>query len=323
MAEVIASRPVDARTEIVPDDASALAVECQDVVKDFGGGHGIFGLSLTVRRGEVFGFIGRNGAGKTTTIRLLMDLIRPDRGEIRVLGLDAHDQSLPLKRRIGYLPGELAQFPGVTAGYVIGLLAGLRGHVDPRAIDRLAERLQLDLRQRYEHLSHGNKQKVALIAAFMHQPELLILDEPTLGLDPVMQQEFRQMIRDSVQRGATVFLSSHVLSEVEQACDRIALIDRGRIVRVGSLAELRTLRSHHVEATLEGSLALDELRALPGVSEVAIEDHRLSCTVHGSIGPLLRELEKAQVVELDSREMSLEELFLVQLGDGDAAAPGR
>lgn len=297
------------------------AIDCREVVKDYGGGHGVFDLSLSVRRGEVFGFVGRNGAGKTTTIRLLMDLIRPDRGTVRVLGRDAHRDSLELKRRIGYLPGELAQFPGVTAGYIIRLLAGLRGHVDRRHIQYLVDRLQLDVGQRYEDLSHGNKQKVALVAAFMHEPELLILDEPTLGLDPVMQQEFRALVRRSADAGATVFLSSHVLSEVEQICDRIALLDGGRIMRVGSLTELRAMRSHHVEARVKGTLTLDRLRALPGISSAALDDHHFSCAVQGPIGPLLRELETADVVELDSHEMSLEELFLVQVGDRDAAPP--
>lgn len=299
--------------------AGGSAIECREVVKDYGGGHGVFDLSLSVGRGEVFGFIGRNGAGKTTTIRLLMDLVRPDRGTLQVLGLDAHRDSLALKRRIGYLPGELAQFPGVTAGYVIGLLAGLRGGVDARRIRYLAERLQLDFGRRYEELSHGNKQKVALVAAFMHQPELLVLDEPTLGLDPVMQQVFRELVRASVRGGATVFLSSHVLSEVEQICDRIALIDGGRIVRFGSLTDLRAIRSHHLEARVEGDVALERVRTLPGVSEAAVEDHHFSCSVQGPIGPLLQELETARVVELDSHEMSLEELFLAQVGDRDAA----
>lgn len=301
----------------------SLAIECARVVKDYGSGRGVFGLDVSVRRGEVFGFIGPNGAGKTTTIRLLMDLIRPDQGKVTVLGLDAHRQSLDLKRRIGYLPGELAQFPGVSAGYIIGLLSGLRGGVDQKRIAALADRFGLDLRRKYEELSHGNKQKVALVAAFMHDPELLILDEPTLGLDPIMQREFRDLVRERVSAGASVFLSSHVLSEVEQACDRLALINAGRVVRAGTLEELRALRTHRVEARIQGTLAAQDLLNLEGVSAVGVRDHVVTCSVHGPIGPLLHSLEAAGVIELDSHEMSLEEVFFAQIGEADAVAAGR
>jgi ABC-2 type transport system ATP-binding protein len=215
-----------------------------------------------------------------------------------------------IKRRVGYLPGELVQFPGVSAGYVIGLLAGLRGGVDPASITELAQRLDLDLGRRYEDLSHGNKQKVALVQAFMHRPDLIILDEPTLGLDPLIQREFRQIVGEAVAGGATVFLSSHVLSEVELICDRIGLIRDGRIHRVGSLNELRTLRVHRVEAVFSGRLDVSDLAGLPGVSAPTVDDHRLSCAVQGSIAPLLSVLSGANVVELDSHELSLEEVFL-------------
>src|SRR5665647_581710 len=190
--------------------AETPAVVCAGLTKDYGQGHGVFDLDLGIARGEVFGFIGPNGAGKTTAIRLLMDLIRPDRGAATLLGLDARRDSLAIKRRVGYLPGELPQFPGVSAGYVIGLLAGLRGGVEPERIRALADRLDLDLGRKFSDLSHGNKQKVGLVQAFMHEPDLLILDEPTLGLDPLMQREFRTLVEESVAAGATVLLSSHV-----------------------------------------------------------------------------------------------------------------
>lgn len=300
------------------------AIACRGLTKDYGQGRGVFELDFEVGRGETFGFIGTNGAGKTTTIRLLMDLIRPDRGRALLLGLDARRDSLALKRRIGYLPGELAQFPGVTAGYVLGLLAGLRGDVDSARIRDLAERLELDLGHRYEELSHGNKQKVGLVQAFMHRPELLLLDEPTLGLDPLMQREFRSLVEEALDEGATVFLSSHVLSEVQQICDRIGLISAGRLVRVGSMDELRALRIHRVEAVVERGLSEAQLSAVPGVSEARVEDHRVTCALRGPIAPLLRALERAGVVELDSHEMSLEEIFLSQFGhETRTPAPGR
>jgi ABC-2 type transport system ATP-binding protein len=285
-------------------------VECIGLTKDYGEGHGVFDLDLTIDRGEILGFVGPNGAGKTTTIRLLMDLIRPDRGSATLFGLDVHRDSLAIKRRVGYLPGELPQFPGVTAGYVIGLMAGLRGGVDQDRVLGLAERLQLDLDRRYEKLSHGNKQKVHIIQAFMHDPELLILDEPTLGLDPLVQQEFRGIVTESVSGGATVVLSSHVLSEVELVCDRIALIRAGHLLRVGSMEELRSARAHRIQAVVGRPGDLTELIRVPGVTDVHGERNLVTCTVHGPVGPLLAWLSDCDVQELDSRELSLEEVFL-------------
>jgi ABC-2 type transport system ATP-binding protein len=292
-----------------PAEDGAIVV-CAGLTKDYGQGRGVFDLDLTIRRGEIFGFVGPNGAGKTTTIRLLMDLIRPDRGTATIFGLDVRRDSLAIKRRIGYLPGELPQFPGVSAGYVIGLLAGLRGDVDPARIGALAERLELDLGHRYEKLSHGNKQKVHIVQAFMHSPDLLLLDEPTLGLDPLMQREFRAMVEESVAAGATVLLSSHVLAEVELICDRIALIRAGSVLRMGSMEELRTVRVHRITAIVRDHRDVADLARLPGVTDAEVDGERVTCTVHGSVGPLLAWLAAGDVVELDSRELSLEEVFL-------------
>lgn len=294
------------------------AVVCAGLTKDYGQGQGVFDLSLTIHRGEVFGFVGPNGAGKTTTLRLLMDLVRPDRGSATVLGLDARRDSRAVKRRVGYLPGELAQAPGVSAGYVIGLLAGLRGGVDPARVRALADRLQLDLGRRYEKLSHGNKQKVHLIQAFMHAPELLLLDEPTLGLDPLMQREFRALVDEAVTGRATVLLSSHVLAEVESSCDRIGFIREGRLLRVGSLEDLRTVRAHRVEALVRGPGDVHELARVPGVTTPEIAGERVTCTVRGPMGPLLTWLAAGDVVELDSRELSLEEVFLSEFSPAPA-----
>jgi ABC-2 type transport system ATP-binding protein len=293
-----------------------IAMSFDGLTKDYGEGHGVFDLSLTVSCGEIFGFIGPNGAGKTTAIRLLMDLIRPDRGSATLLGLDSRRDSVELKGRIGYLPGELMQWPKVSASYVVGMLAGLRGGVDEDRIESLAHRLQLDLGRRYEDLSHGNKQKVGLLQAFMHRPDLLILDEPTLGLDPLIQREFRDLLSEAVGDGATVFLSSHVLAEVEIVCDRIGLIHDGRLRKVGSLNELRAMRIHRIEALFTGELDTVELARLPGVSDALVTGQRLTCSVQGSIAPLLESLAAADVVELDSHEMSLEEVFVHEIGSG-------
>ena len=297
-----------------------IAIACQALTKDYGDGHGVFDLTLDVFRGEIFGFIGPNGAGKTTVIRLLMDLIRPDRGSAKLLGRDARRDSVELKRKIGYLPGELMQWPKVSVAYVIGMLAGLRGGVDEGYVAALAQRLHLDLSRRYEELSHGNKQKVGLLQAFMHRPELLILDEPTLGLDPLIQREFRDLLDEAVADGATVFLSSHVLAEVELICDRIGLIHDGRLRKVGSLNELRAMRIHRIEALFTGTLDAAQVGRLPGVSDPVVTDHRLTCSVQGSIAPLLESLAAADVVELDSHEMSLEEVFVHEVANESQAA---
>jgi len=313
------SQPTNAAAPAAAQDA----IVTVGLTKDYGRQRGLFDLDLAVRPGETFGFIGPNGAGKTTTIRLLMDLIRADRGTATLLGLDSRRDSLAVKRQIGYLPGELVQYPAVTAGYVIGLLAGVRGGVDPARIHDLAQRLELDLGRKYEDLSHGNKQKVGLIQAFMHQPRLLILDEPTLGLDPLIQREFRQLVGEAAAGGATVFLSSHVLSEAELICDRIGLIRDGRLRRVGSLNDLRALRVHQVEARITGWLAAEDLAGLAGVSDPKVQDHTVTCGVHGDIGPLVQVLSGAGVVELDSHELSLEEVFLGEFDRAAGAAAGR
>lgn len=292
------------------------AVACSGLTKDYGQGHGLFDLDLEIAAGEVFGFVGPNGAGKTTTIRLMMDLIRPDRGTATLLGLDSRRDSRDIKRRVGYLPGELPQFPGVSAGYVIGLLAGLRGGVDPARISGLAKRLDLDLDRRYQSLSHGNKQKVHLVQAFMHAPQVLILDEPTLGLDPLVQREFRTLVAEAAAAGATVLLSSHVLAEVELICDRIGLIREGRLLRVGSMEQLRTVRAHQVAALVRDPGEAKQLAALPGVTDPTVEGEVVSCTVHGDIGPLVACLSSWGVTELDSRELSLEEVFLTEFAGG-------
>ena len=286
------------------------AIRTEGLTKDFGGGHGIFDVDLEVNAGEVFGFIGPNGAGKTTTIRLLMDLVRAGRGLASIYGLDSRRDSVAIKRITGYLPGELPSFAGFTGGQLLELFANLRGGIPVERIQTLADRFQLDLSRRYRDYSHGNKQKLLLVQAFMHRPRLVVLDEPTLGLDPVMQEEFRLLMRETAASGATVFLSSHVLSEVEKACDRIAIIAGGRLRRVGTMSELRQLSVHNIDATVELDLPPARLSAIAGVSDVQVEDHHVHCRIRGRVAPLLEVLDAAGVVEIDSQEMSLEELFL-------------
>ena len=293
--------------------SSNYVIECSNLTKDYGSGHGLFNLNLSISQGEVFGLIGPNGAGKSTFIKLLMDLINPTSGKARIFNLDAQKNSVELKKQIGYLPGELMQFPSVTAGYILNLLMNIR-KLDARDyINDLAKRLQLDLTRKFQDLSHGNKQKVGLIQAFMHKPKLLILDEPTLGLDPIIQRELRNLIQESKENGATVILSSHVLTEVESVCSRIGLINDGRVLKEGTMQELKKTRSHIVTAKLIGSLSSrDELEAV-GVHNLKIDGQNISFEVHGEIDRALKVLAKYEVIELDSRELSLEEVFFSEV----------
>jgi len=288
-------------------------IECVNLTKDYGSGHGLFNLNVSISKGEVFGLIGPNGAGKSTFIKLLMDLINPSSGKARIFNLDTRKNSVELKKMIGYLPGELMQFPSVTAGYILNLLMNIRKINEHKYINELAERLQLDLTRKFQDLSHGNKQKVGLIQAFMHKPSLLILDEPTLGLDPIIQRELRNLVQESKESGATVILSSHILTEVESVCSRIGLINNGLVIKEGTMSELKKTRTHMVNAKLIGSLSSrDELEAV-GVHNLKIDGQDVSFEVHGEIDRALKVLAKYEVIELDSRELSLEEVFFSEV----------
>jgi len=286
------------------------AVTTRGLTKDYGSGRGIFDLDLAVREGEIFGFLGPNGAGKTTTIRLLMGMIRPTRGSAEVLGLDAQHDSVEVKRRVGYVPGELPQWGGWRGSEVVAYIGGLRGGVPEKDVSALARRLDLDLSRKYREYSHGNKQKLALLIAFMHRPPFLILDEPTSGLDPLHQQAFYGILREARAAGATVFVSSHVLSEVEHVCDRVGIVREGRLVTVGHIGELAGIRAHRFEIEFADAPPADRLRALEGVEQLAVEDHLATGMIRGSIEPLLAAIAGHRVVALTSREPTLEEVFL-------------
>ena len=288
-------------------------VVCRELTKDYGSGNGLFGLNLAIERGEVFGLVGPNGAGKSTFIKLLMDLVKPTSGSASIFGKDTQKNSLELKRKIGYLPGELMQFPAVTAGYILNLLLNLRGVRDRANLFYLAERLQLDLNRKYQDLSHGNKQKVGLVQAMMHRPELLILDEPTLGLDPIVQREVREILNEHVAAGNTVILSSHIMSEVESICSRIGLIHQGKVLKLGTLAELRTTKIHKVQALLGGALPKDSELRVAGAQEIEWQNNLLSFQVQGSVNSTMKLLSNFDVLELDSRELSLEEVFFSEV----------
>jgi ABC-type multidrug transport system ATPase subunit len=287
-------------------------IDVTGLTKVYGRKRGITDVSFEVTEGEVFGFLGPNGAGKTTTMRLLMGLLYPNAGNARIAGLDCWRRSVDVKRVVGYLPGELALDPNLTGGQILAYLANLRGGVDRVYLDILVARLDLDPTRRFRQYSHGNKQKVGLIQAFMHRPRLLILDEPTSGLDPLNQHEFDQMVAEVRGDGRTVFLSSHILSEVESVCDRVGIIRAGRLVRVGGVTELKQIRRYEVDLSFAGEPAPDAFRDLPGVERVeALPDGKtLRLVVHGDIDSLIKMAAQYPLTGFVSHEPSLEDVFL-------------
>jgi ABC-2 type transport system ATP-binding protein len=293
-------------------EMAVAAIRTSKLSKDYGLGRGLFDLDLEVLPQEVFGFLGPNGSGKTTTIRCLMGMIQPTSGSAHVFGLDCRRDSVAVKRKVGYLPGDVPQFGSLRGKEVVAYLGGMRGGVDAKVVRGIAERFDLDLSRRFREYSSGNKQKLGILLAFMHRPELLILDEPTGGLDPLNQQEFYALLRESRAGGATVFLSSHILSEVEHVCDKVGIIRSGRLARVALLEELRHIRLHRVELEFAPNAEVPEarLRTTAGVEDVAVSDHRVTCTVRGSFEPLLKTIGNARVTDMVSTEPTLEEIFL-------------
>ena len=286
------------------------AIATSGLSKDFGSGRGLFGLDLEVREGEVFGFLGPNGAGKSTTMRLLLDLIRPTSGSARMLGLDTIGDSLEIRRRAGFLPGDFALYPKLTGRAVLDYLAELRGGVDPRVRDSLVERFGADIDRPIRHLSTGNRQKLGLVQAFMHEPELLILDEPIAGLDPLVQQSFHALLGEVSAEGRTVFLSSHTLSEVERVTHRLAILREGRLVVVDSLENLRKVAVQRLEIEFAEAVDAAEFRALPGVTEVHAEGAMMTVGFEGSADAVVKAAAGHEVLAIRPREEDLEDIFL-------------
>jgi ABC-2 type transport system ATP-binding protein len=300
-------------------------VEAEGLTKFYGPHRGLEDLTLTVEAGEVFGYLGPNGAGKTTTIRLMLDFIRPSRGSIRVLGTGARGAAgVAARRRIGYLPGELSFDGRDSAADLLRFLAGARGGVAQRTIADLADRFELDLGRRLPEMSKGNKQKVGLVQAFMHEPDLLVLDEPTSGLDPLMQQEFLELVRECRAAGQTVFMSSHVLAEVQHVADRVGIVRGGRLVAVERVESLGKRAKRHVEIHFDGPVPGAEFDGLVGVTELQVDGATLRCTVDGMLDPLIKAAARHTVADLICTEPDLEETFLsyyydAQVGDHHAA----
>jgi ABC-2 type transport system ATP-binding protein len=289
-------------------------IETHQLSKAYGAHRGINDVDLVVNEGEAFGFLGPNGAGKTTTIRTLLDHLRPTSGKAFVFGIETTVDPVAIHRRVGYLPGEFALYDKLTGGQTIDYFANLRGGVDERYQRDLIARLDIDTSRRFKEYSKGNKQKVGLIVALQPRPDLLILDEPTSGLDPLVQQTFFEVIREAKAEGRTVFLSSHILGEVEKTCDRVAIIREGRLVKVDRVEALRDLAHHQVELRFAGEIPVAAFAALDGVSDVQADDHVLRMRVSGSITPVVREAARHELLDFVSREPSLEETFLAQYG---------
>jgi ABC-2 type transport system ATP-binding protein len=294
------------------------AIVTSGLSKDYGSARGLFGLDLEVGRGEIFGFLGPNGAGKSTTMRLLLDLIRPTAGSARVLGLDTRRGSVEIRRRVGFLPGDFAVYPKLTGRAVLDYLAQLRGGVDLRVRQALVERFEADLDRPVRQLSTGSRQKLGLIQAFMHEPELLILDEPIAGLDPLVQRRFHTLLGEVSAEGRTVFLSSHTLSEVEQVTDRLAILREGRLVVVDSLENLRQVAVQRLEIEFGGPVDCDRFREIPVVREVHAHGRTVTIGFEGSADAVVKAAAAYEVRAIRPREADLEEIFLRYYGEDPA-----
>ena len=291
----------------------------EGLTKFYGKKRGVIDLSIEVQRGEVFGYLGPNGAGKTTTIRLLLDFIRPTRGRAKIFGMDTKDYGVEIRKRVGYVPGELALYDNLTGKEFLDYFSHLRDGVDWKFVEEFARRLDFNLLQPIRSLSHGNKQKVALIQAFMNKPELLVLDEPTIGLDPLMQREFYKIVSEVKDEGRTVFLSSHILPEVEHVCDRVGILREGKLVTVEKIEALKSRALRHLEIHFAKPIPRELFVGLAGVRDVSVEDGVMHCTVVGSLDAVVKTAARFQVDNVISHEPSLEEIFLSYYGEGDRA----
>jgi len=296
------------------------AIRTEGLSKRYGSVDALKDLDLEISEGEVVGYLGPNGAGKTTTIRLLLGLIKPTAGRAEIFGLDCQREPVDAHRQLAYVAGEASLWPSLTGAETLHLLGRVQGRVDPQYRDELIERFDFDPSIKVRAYSKGNRQKLILIAALMTRAPLLVLDEPTSGLDPLMEQAFRHCVHEARAQGQSVFLSSHILSEVEALCDRVGILRQGALVEMGTLAEMRHLSTLTVEATFDGSVP--DLTRVPGVRHVEVEGRVVRCQVQGPVEPLLKVLAASSVHELLSREPSLEELFLAHYGPGiDAETP--
>jgi ABC-2 type transport system ATP-binding protein len=297
------------------------ALTVEGLVKRYGRVQAVSGIDLAVERGTVFGFLGPNGAGKTTTIRCILDLLRPTAGRIEVFGLDPQRDGVDVRQRVAYMPGELRLPERMTGYQLVASIGRLRGGIDQRRRDELAERLNLDLGRRLRDLSSGNRRKVALLVAFASEAEMLVLDEPTNGLDPLMQHVFLELVAETRAAGKTIFLSSHVLSEVQRAADLVAVLRTGKIVAVGTVDELRGRARQRVDIWFAGEPPTAELAALAGLVDPLFSGRHFSAVLAGPVQPLIEVLARQPVASMLIEEPDLEEAFLDLFSDAAAGPP--
>ncbi|MEA1902102.1 MAG: ABC transporter ATP-binding protein [Actinomycetota bacterium] len=292
------------------------AILTEGLTKHYGDVEALIDLDLEVKKGEVFGFLGPNGAGKTTMIRTILDLIRPTSGRASILGMDTHEHAVDLRNSIGYVPGDLALYPSLTGRDTLTYFANLRGGVDWAYVDELAERFNSDLDVKVGDYSSGNRQKVGVIQAFMNKPDVLIMDEPSIGLDPLVQREFQKLIREVASEGRCVFLSSHTLSEVQRAADRVGIIRHGRLVDVESVDELRSKAIRRVELFFDSEVDSSVFEAVPGVREARMNQYSIVLSFDGHMDELLKAAtSRYNLVDISSQEADLEEIFLTYYED--------
>lgn len=297
-----------------------IALETKGLTKQYGTFTALSSLDLEIKKGEIFGYLGPNGAGKTTTIRSILGLIKPTSGSAEVFGIDTQTHKVEAHKYVAYVPGETSLWPSLTGTETLHLLGSLHGKVDFEYQKELIRRFQFDPNKKVRTYSKGNRQKVTLIAALSTRADLLIMDEPTSGLDPLMEQTFRETVMEAKENGQTVFLSSHILEEVEALCDRVGILRAGKLVELGTLAEMRHLSALTVEAFFDGQPP--KIDHIKGVSSVKVSGHQLSCQIQGPIDQLLSVLSAAHPKTLLSKEPSLEELFLSLYGDADVRNTG-
>ena len=295
-----------------------LAIRTESLTKHYGQVKALIDLSLEVRMGEVFGFLGPNGSGKTTMIRTVLDLIRPTEGRAEILGMDTHEEAVEIRNHIGYVPGDLAMYPNLTGRDTLTYFANLRGGVDWSYVDELAERLSVDLDVKVGDYSSGNRQKVGIIQAFMNRPQVLVMDEPSTGLDPLVQREFQEMMREVAADGRCVFLSSHTLSEVQRVADRVGIIRHGRLVDVESVHDLRSKAIRRVELFFDTDIDASIFEAVAGVREAKANQTSIVLSFDGHMDQLLKTAtDHYHLVDINSQEADLEEIFLTYYRDED------
>lgn len=292
--------------------AGDIAIDCKGLTKRYRGTtvDALHDLNIQVKAGEIYGFLGPNGAGKSTTIRTLMNFIQPTSGSATICGRDIVTDSVAIKRSVGYLSGDLAMYPKMTGGQFLEYMDELQPAVNRKYQQELVKRFKAELHKPLGELSRGNKQKVGIVQAFMHQPDVVIMDEPTTGLDPLMQEEFYELLNETKQRGAAVFSSSHILGEVQKMCDRVGIIREGKLIAERAIADLAREAAQTFDIVFKDKPPVAKLKRIKGAQEISVHGNTVSLHFHGELKPLFTELAQHDILKLDTQNLDLEEIFL-------------